>query len=409
MKLNFSKMINKFAVTLFFFLAITKSYAGGCRLTDVTMSKVLASKYMGGLIREKITEVETAMKQKGQTLDAVFVARKGESLRGLTRIKDNPKIKLQQYLDNLSEKAIRYGEELSRDPENADPNNIGRPTIPDELRIKEKLEYSHIGIYVRRKPTIPDAKDWNFVIHLLAECDENINRYGDSEIFFDALDRFFWDTKILGKKTSNKALIVVPTHEVQDRLNRLVNDIPIFDVGGLHEPTYNVVATPFTLRDPKYKKRQAPDFHQLKDQNSNQWPLEMLAAAMRPYREIVNRQQAQDFLMLTNYRPSIVTPVGFKESIACSLKRGKIFGRKLWDASNLINCDDQVFKRERIYQLITVHSLIEYMKQTNTIARDINDSNKLAIYEVEASKQKLDELDEAGKILGSVLEKKSTP
>ncbi len=384
----------KVAVVSGFLFAGQFSYAGGCRLKDVTPSKALASRYLATQIRDKVIAIETEMAKRGQSLKAVLIGRMGESMSGFDVIKDDPNRPLQEYVDYLDGLAEANAQGRLRTSSGKVIPKSNGPRVPDMLLREEKLKYSHFGILVKQNSVDPSANDWVFVIHLLAECDTETNRYADSEIFFQTFDQFFWDTKML-KKENNRALVVVLKPEIQERLVRLLNDEKIGEQG-LHEPNYNVAAVPFTLRDPDKKKKPAPDFHQLKDQNSNQWPLEMIAAASRPYGEIVNRRQAQDQLMRTNYRPTLAVPTGLKESMACSLRKGPF---KIWDASNLLNCKDQVYRHEGIVQLITVDSLLDYFSRNKMLADNVDQAGKPGIYEVVTDKATLENLDEAGKVI----------
>jgi Uncharacterized protein conserved in bacteria (DUF2145) len=414
----FNQVITLALALCFTFLGHSPANAGGCRLKDVTPSKALASRYLAEMIRSKVVAIEAEMNKRGQKLNAVLVARSGESMGGFDMIKDDPSKSLQDYLDYLVDlsKAGPEGRLTDSKGRRIAPTKGNR--LPGQLYLDRKLQYSHFGVLIKRDQVNPangpQAKDWVYMVHLLAECDQDEKRYGSSEIFFQTFDQFFWDTKMLSKKVeNNRALLVVPTPEIQERLYKLLHDANVGEVG-MHTPKYNVAATPYRLRDPKIltnkriTDKRPPLIYQIVDQNSNQWPLEMLAAATKPIGQITNRYQAQDQLMATNYRPSLLRPTGMKESAACALKKGKIFNLTLWDATNLLNCNDQVYRNNGIIQLITVDSFVDYMSRNQFVAESVETPGALAIHEVIAPREKIEALDKLGKMLEDV-DKKANP
>ncbi len=376
------------------------SYAGGCHLEDVTPAKELASEYLANLVRDKVVEVEKSMNAKGQKLNAVFIARRGESMSGLRIYKDDPNVALQDYLQELTKAIHAISNSQDRD---AATGTSGSNQMMDRLFTKNQLKYSHMGILLKRNPAVPADQqpkdDWVYITHLLSECDKKSDRYGASDLFFQTLDQFFWDTKILSKKAyANSAMVIVPIPEVQARIREIFDHREIFRTG-LHTLQYNVAAVPFRLKGPSNRKGVAPqNYYQLKDQNSNQWPLEVLAAATKPVGQIFDRTTAQDQLMATNYRPSILRPVGLKESLACSLKKGPF-----WDATNLLNCNDQAFRSVGIVQLITVDSVVDYMVRNSLTAESVDVANQPAIYEVTASADVIAEKIKEAKIIEDLI------
>ncbi len=312
-------------------------YAGGCHLEEVTHSKDLASAYMHEELRNRVLEIEKEMNAKGVDMQVVMIARSGSSMDGFQILKDDPKKPLQDYLNDLAGDSDRRKAAYS----------------------PEKLQYSHAGFLVKRnwnqKDTDPKVKDWVYMTHLLAECDKKTDRYGQSRIYFETMKRFFWDTKILDENDkSRKAMIIVPSPELQAGILRVLKNGNLSELG-LHERRYNVIAPPFLLNGLK-QKEPFVSHYQTFDQNSNQWPIEVIAAAMRPENAVQNRIQAQDVLWAENYRPTLATPVGKKERWACSMTNGLF-----WDATNLLFCGAQSHRKQKIYQVITVNSLFHFL------------------------------------------------
>lgn len=140
---------------------------------------------------------------------------------------------------------------------------------------KYHLRYSHLG-FAYRQPTTAGGHVWR-VLHKLNECGSSVAalyRQGLGEFFLDDLWRF-------------EAAWVVPTPEVQARLRAVLAD-PVRMVA-MHQRPYNLVAYQWSQ---KY-------------QQSNQWAIETLAAAMEP--GIATRQAAQAWLQFKGYEPTALT------------------------------------------------------------------------------------------------------
>lgn len=135
---------------------------------------------------------------------------------------------------------------------------------------KYGLRYSHFGLAYKT-----DAGPWR-VVHKLNQCGTAVAavyRQGLGEFFLDDLWRY-------------EAAWVVPTPQVQAQL-----------LAALKEPTPRLVrlhAAPYSIVSYAWGQ---------KYQQSNQWALETLAAAMEPA-TIVNRSQAQAWLQFKGYEPT---------------------------------------------------------------------------------------------------------
>lgn len=139
---------------------------------------------------------------------------------------------------------------------------------------KYGLRYSHLGLAYR----LPDGQGghtWR-VLHKLNECgtsESTVYRQGLGEFFLDDLWRF-------------EAAWVAPTPEVQARLLALLQD-PARTVGMHHKP-YSIVSYAWGR---KY-------------QQSNQWAIETLAAAVEPGAN--SRERAQAWLQFKGYEPTVL-------------------------------------------------------------------------------------------------------
>jgi hypothetical protein len=133
---------------------------------------------------------------------------------------------------------------------------------------KYGLRYSHMGFAYREAPG-----RWR-VVHELNHCGS-----ADSAIYRQGLGEFFLDDP-----WRYEAAWVVPTPEIQESLLPLLRDDR--RATAMHEPHYNVVAYPWSRRY----------------QQSNQWAIETLAAAVEP--GVGSRERAQAWLKFKGYEPT---------------------------------------------------------------------------------------------------------
>lgn len=140
------------------------------------------------------------------------------------------------------------------------------------------LRYSHLGLAYRQTDNAGHPV-WR-VLHKLNQCGSaiaHLYRQGLAEFFMDDLWRF-------------EAAWVVPSPEIQARLMTLMQDSA--RAAQLHHQPYSMVSY---VWGQKY-------------QQSNQWAIETLAAAMLPASDgrPVTRNQAQTWLQNHNYQPSVL-------------------------------------------------------------------------------------------------------
>lgn len=139
---------------------------------------------------------------------------------------------------------------------------------------KYGLRYSHLG-FAYQQPDGRGGHVWR-ILHKLNECGT-----AGSSIYREGLGQFFLDDM-----WRYEAAYVVPSPEVQERLMALLQD----DSRALrlqHKP-YSLVSYAWGLTY----------------QQSNQWAIETLAEAMEP--SIRNREQAQAWLKLRDYQPTVL-------------------------------------------------------------------------------------------------------
>lgn len=139
---------------------------------------------------------------------------------------------------------------------------------------KYGLRWSHLG-FAYQQPDGNGGHVWR-VLHKLNHCgtqEAALYRQGLGEFFLDDLWRL-------------EAAWVVPTAEVQARLHALLLDE--YRAVALHHKPYNLVSYPWSRRY----------------QQSNQWAIETLAAAMEP--SVYSRERAQEWLRFQGYEPTVL-------------------------------------------------------------------------------------------------------
>lgn len=191
---------------------------------------------------------------------------------------------------------------------------------------KYQLRYSHVGIVWRDHP----EGRW-LVIHELNQCGT-----AGSALFNEGLGNFFMDNMF-----AYETLIMIPDPATQQKLvAQLRSPLPM----ALHADAYNMVAYAFSTRY----------------QNSNQWVLEVLAAAQSESVTITTREQAQAFLKLTGYQPTTL-----------NIPTMTRLGGRMFRAN--IAFDDHPFDRRMAGQIdtVTVDSIERYLKRREPDLREI--------------------------------------
>ena len=195
---------------------------------------------------------------------------------------------------------------------------------------KYHLRYSHMGIAWRDHP----AGRW-IVVHELNQCGT-----AESALFNEGLGNFFMDDMF-----AFETLLVVPEPAVQQKMVELLgSDAP----KRLHTLHYNMLSYPFS------------DTYQ----NSNQWVLEMLAAASAKDADIASRAQAQAWLKMTGYHASTIEIPAMTR-----------LGARMFRAN--VAFDDQPFDRRMAGHIdtVTVDSVVQFLE-----SRKLESSKQVVAY-----------------------------
>lgn len=179
------------------------------------------------------------------------------------------------------------------------------------------LRYSHLGL-VRK-----DADGRWIILHELNQCGT-----AESALFNQGLANFFLDDPF-----RYEALVLIPSAEFQQKILAKLNSDTITQ---LHETRYNMLAFPFSTRY----------------QNSNQWALELIAAAFAQDVAIQHREQAQAWLKAADYQATTL-----------EIPMMTRLGARLFRAN--IAFDDHPMGRRMAGQIdtVTVESVAQFLKK----------------------------------------------
>ena len=183
---------------------------------------------------------------------------------------------------------------------------------------KYGLVYSHIAMAWRDHP-----KGRWFTYHLLNTCGTRESQLVDQSLEdFYNVDLFTPD-----------ALVAVPSPALQLKLLAAFFS-PLAPT--LHERSYSMISNPFSVMS----------------QSSNQWVLEVSAAALAPENAIHNRLQAQSWLKANGYEP-------FKANVSGLL----VFGSKLFSAHTSFDDHDAEENRSHLYLTTTADSVLDFVQK----------------------------------------------
>ncbi len=196
---------------------------------------------------------------------------------------------------------------------------------------KYHLRYSHVGIVWRDHP----EGRWT-VVHELNQCGS-----AESSLYNEGLGNFFLDDMF-----AYETMILIPNAETQTRLASLLASHAALN---LHSTHYNMMAYPFSTQY----------------QNSNQWVLELLAAASARDVAIANREQAQAWLKMAGFQP-----------ITLNIPATTRLGARMFRAN--IAFDDHPFDRRMAGKIdtVTVESVVRFIEKRDFDVRKIELSLK---------------------------------
>lgn len=180
------------------------------------------------------------------------------------------------------------------------------------------LVYSHIGMAWRDHP-----KGRWYTYHLLNTCGTS-----ESTLIDQSLEDFY-NVELF----TRDALVAVPSPEVQLKLlNTFFSPV----APTLHERSYSMISNPYSVLY----------------QSSNQWILEVSAAALAPDNSIHNRLQAQNWLKAQGYTP-------FKARVGGFLA----FASSLFSPHVRFDDHDESERRLSLYATTTADSVLDFVQR----------------------------------------------
>ena len=187
------------------------------------------------------------------------------------------------------------------------------------------LRYSHAGFVWRDHP----GGRWR-VVHMLNQCGTP-----NSDLFTEGLGNFFLDDPLV-----YEALLVVPSAQLQARLAGVLGaELP----RRLYEPKYSLIANPWATRY----------------QNSNQWLLELTAAAASEA-AAASRADAQRWLRAQGYAPSVL--------VLPPLKR---LGARLFAVNTRFDDHSNDEWSNSRYNVVSVESVERFVRRIDHEARSV--------------------------------------
>ncbi len=195
---------------------------------------------------------------------------------------------------------------------------------------KYGLRHSHVAFLLRE-----DDGQWR-AVHLLNPC-----KTADSHLFREGVATFIGETS-----AHTDLRIGVPTTALRATLKTMLTQ-PAIQARALHEARYSVVAYPFST---EY-------------QNSNQWILEVLAAALAQNEDgtlIVNRTQAQAWLKQHKYRPSTL-----------HIGVAKRLGARFFVPNAAVTDHPAGERISGNYSVVTVESVFDFVQQQKGLQMEL--------------------------------------
>lgn len=383
-----------------------------CSMEPLTLEQSDKSIFLGD-------EVSAYLASLPSNVKVVLIARRGQNTKSFKILKDNDG--QETLLETIERLKVESKKAQSAAPKRDKHDNMPKPEIDYWVREKnidknDKLKYSHLGIAFRNLetrdtkdtskivtgPNSPD-KEWAF-LHLLYSCEEPWTR-AEKELHAklvkendtQALEKFLAEKKESAKKYakkshvfrepihkffyeelhSYKAQIVIPTQKIQDSLE---------DILMKRREGYNFLQDQYNA---------AAKFDDLTQQNSNQFVLEALAAAMSPEGKVKSRQDAIEVLKNTThegkssrYGSSKIVPKGWQSVLSFGVAQKAL--SSLMPTMCLKNQPE--LKKYSIAEIVTSNSVVNWMRRNKLIAT--MDDGREAIVEVGLSDDVLEDIED---------------
>jgi len=332
-----------------------------CSATPLSFSEQSKSLFLADHINKTLEDMYQEYKAKGQDLKIVLVARMGSDVSKFKIIDDkNGQLDLKNIIQQLKE-SQQYGAYDNH----INQNTINYGKLRSMVNKRERLKFSHLGIAFRNmeldvevleegKPvhykTGPGTGKWSFY-HLLYSCNkpENLKINGEyiksSHIFKGTVESFFYD-----HLNGYDAQLIVPNQKIQDNMEDTL--LKKRQVYSFQENRYNAAAI----------------FDDLSQQNSNQFVLEAIAAAMKENGVVNSRAGAIQVLKETGYSPTKIAPMGLFTALSIPFVQN-IIGNLM---PSVCLKQQPELKEYGVGQVVTSNSVLNWM-QRNKIVQEVKE------------------------------------
>ena len=332
--------------------------AGECKVKEPTSEAIADALKIGTVFDVQMTLLAQEYKAKtGKDLRVVLVSRAGQDMKDILTLRDVDRRGRVLSLNDI----ISYGENQVYPNTETGIREIEQ--VKGEIRKafgdrSRQSIYSHMGILFRNHPAGKDEEEglqhWYFR-HMLRPCvtadkvqqgfDPNKPELYDEDIF-----RFFTDDP-----HELRAQILVPSHEIQENLEKLV-------LPKLRKENGKIIADnsiPKSFNAKFYNA--AAHWRNKTEANSNQWVMELVAAATQPFGRVRNRAEAQEILAKTGYRPMRALLSGTQALAALP------FASKFAPYVRLHHDEQPAYSQYAIADVITTLSIEEWMKRNDWV------------------------------------------
>ena len=114
-------------------LSVQKALAGGCKLESVEAKEELASRHLSNQVKATLEQME---KKTGKKIKVALISRPSYQTDKFRVIKDNPEIKLNEYLYSLARSVKNEQKKLSEHNRNVDSRDrisSGKDNVMERL------------------------------------------------------------------------------------------------------------------------------------------------------------------------------------------------------------------------------------------------------------------------------------
>lgn len=331
--------------------------AGECKVKEPTSEAIADALKIGTVFDVQMTLLAQEYKAKtGKDLRVVLVSRAGQDMKDILTLRDTDRqgrLLSVRHIVAHGESEVMPGESGNREIEQV--KREIRKAFGDKTR---QSVYSHMGMLFRYHPDGKDEEEgvqhWYFR-HMLRPCisDEQVKKGIDPnkpELYDEDIFRFFTDDP-----HELRAQILVPSHDIQENLEKLVLPKYRRENGKLVADN----SIPKSFNGKFYNA--AAHWQNKTEANSNQWVMELIAAATQPYGRVRNRAEAQDVLAKTGYRPMRALLSGTQAMANLP------FASKFAPYVRLHHDEQPAYGQYAIADLITTLSIEEWMKRNNWV------------------------------------------